>query len=127
MTRRGLYKFNVLTFGMANATACFMRLMNLTLSGLTWLTALVYVDDVVVFAQSFDELTKRLKEVLERIRGAGLKLKPSKCHLYKREIRFLGYIIKDGMVRPDSEKVKVVADWPKPSNLTETRSFVSLA
>jgi Reverse transcriptase (RNA-dependent DNA polymerase) len=48
-------------------------------------TALVYVDDVVVFARSFDELTVRLKEVLDRIREAGLKLKSSKCHLYKRD------------------------------------------
>ena len=78
-------------FGLCNAPATFQRLMERVLVGLQWKTCLVYLDDVVVFAKDVPELSRRLVEVFQRIREAGLKLKPSKCYLFQEETRYLGH------------------------------------
>ena len=75
----GLFEFKVLPFGLNNAPATFQRLMDLLLFELKWKTCLVYLDDVIIFAHTFEEHLHHLKEVFERFREAGLKLKPSKC------------------------------------------------
>ena len=62
-----------------------------------------------------------------RLRTAGLKLKPSKCHLFQKKVKFLGSVVSEAGVEPDPDKVKTVAEWPIPRNLTEVRSFVALA
>ena len=68
---------------------CFTRLMNLPLSELTWTTCLVYLDDIIIWAPSFKEHLRRLRLVFDRIRTAGVKLKPSKCQFLKRDVSFL--------------------------------------
>jgi hypothetical protein len=88
ITRRGCYRFKVLSFGLSGAPSLFQRLMNLVLAGLTWSIALVYLDDIVVFARNFEEHRLRLRTVLERLRVANLKVKPVKCQLFQRKIIF---------------------------------------
>jgi len=78
ITRDGLWKWKVLPFGLTSAPATFQRLMEQVLSGLHWKTLLVYLDDVIVISPDFQTHVDRLREVFERLRGAGLKLKPSK-------------------------------------------------
>jgi len=80
-TRHGLFEFQVMPFGLCNAPGTFQRLMEFVLAGLQWQTCLVYLDDVIVYGQDFDEHLERLREVFNRFRQAGLKLKPSKCFL----------------------------------------------
>ena len=77
----GLYEFNVLLFGLCNGPATFQRLMDLVLAGLQMSQCLVYIDDMImiVVGCTFDEHLCNLREVFRRVRGAGLKLKPSKC------------------------------------------------
>ena len=77
VTRRGQFRFKVLSFGLANAPSLFQRIMDLVLAGLTWSTCLVYVDDVICFASSFEEQVERLRQVFARLSAAGLKLKPA--------------------------------------------------
>ncbi|MEM7494265.1 MAG: reverse transcriptase family protein, partial [Pseudomonadota bacterium] len=72
----GLWEFRVMPFGLCNAPATFERLMEAVLAGLHWKSLLVYLDDVIVFGSSFAEAQRRLTEVLERFRAAGLKLNP---------------------------------------------------
>ena len=127
VTRRGIFKFNVLAYGLCNAPASFQRLMDMVLNGLTWQICLVYLDDVVVFSSTFEDHVSRLQQVFDRFRVARLKLKPSKCKLFQRQIRFLGHIVSAEGVSPDPEKVKAVRDWPVPRNLYEVRAFVALA
>ncbi|KAK4325485.1 hypothetical protein Pmani_003936 [Petrolisthes manimaculis] len=69
---RGLWQFKVMPFGLCNAPAIFERLMDRVLEGLHWQTALIYLDDVIVFGQTFDKELKRLSELLNRIRAAHL-------------------------------------------------------
>ena len=127
VTRKGTYRFKVLSFGLANAPALFQRLMDLVLVGLTWEVCLVYLDDVIIMSETFDEHLCRLKTVFDRLHAANLKLKASKCKLFQREVVFLGHLVTADGVAPDPAKIRAVQNWPRPRNLTETRAFVGLA
>lgn len=113
-------------FGLCNAPATFERLMERVLEGLQWKTALVYLDDVVVFGRTFEEELQRLEDVLLRLRRANLKLSPKKCLLFQQAVPFLGHVISEDGVRTDPLKVRAVAEWPVPTNVGEVRSFVGL-
>ena len=126
ITRKGLFQFRVLPFGLCNAPATFERLMEAVLAGLQWDICLIYLDDIITFGRNFDEAVENLKKVMERLRGAGLKLKPKKCELFAKSVPFLGHIISDEGVATDPEKIKAVQDWPVPINQTEIRSFLGL-
>lgn len=89
ITPDGLYEFKVMPFGLCSAPATFQRVMDTVLSGLKWQTCLVYLDDVIVFAPTFDEHLHRLQTVLEAIKASGLTLKPQKCHFAYEELLFL--------------------------------------
>ena len=123
----GLFEFQVMPFGLCNAPGTFQRLMEFVLAGLQWQTCLVYLDDVIVYGRDFDEHLKRLREVFERLRQAGLKLKPSKCFLLRPRVPYLGHVISTEGVSTDPEKVKAVQQWPVPSKVTDVRSFLGLA
>ena len=127
VTRKGIFGFKVLPFGLCNAPSTFQRLVDLTLAGLTWEVCLAYLDDLVVFSRTFTEHLDRLQLVFDRLEEANLKLKPSKCSLFQERVKFFGSIVSANGVEPDPEKVQAVANWPRPQNLTEVRSFVALA
>ncbi len=111
-------------FGLSNAPATFQRLMELTLSGLQWLTCLIYLDDVIIFGSSFEEHLLRLKEVLGRFRAANLKLKPTKCQLFQDKVTFLGHVVSKDGIQPDPSNTGKVLAWPTPTNVTEVRQFL---
>ena len=127
ITRSGQYRFTVLSMGLANAPSQFQRLMDLVLSGLLWDSCLVYLDDIIVYSVTFSQHLERLAAVFDRLSRADLKLKASKCQLFREEVRFLGHIISKRGIAADPEKVKVVASWPRPRDLHEVRSFLGLA
>lgn len=126
-TNWGLYEFNVMPFGLCGAPSTFQRLMETVLAGLQWDLCLVYLDDIIIFSQSFDEHLVRLKEVFERIRKANLKLKPSKCHLLKSKITCLGHIISQQGIEPDDTKIEAVKNWRTPTSATEIQQFLGFA
>jgi len=95
ITRSGCYRFNVMPFGVTGAPSLFQRLMDFVLCGLSYITCLVYLDDIIVFGRTFDEQLIRLREVFGRIRQANLKLKPSKCSLFRRNVAFLGHVVSE--------------------------------
>ena len=100
--------------------------MERVLAGLQWETGLVYLNDVIIFAQTVEEELQRLEEVLQRLRKAGLKLKPRKCHLLRQSVVYLGHVVSDDGVATDPEKVQVVREWPAPRKVTEVQSFLGL-
>ena len=89
----GLYQFWVMPFGLCNAPATFQRLMEAVLAGLHWSTCLVYLDDILVFSETLEEHFDKLRDVFERLRRAGLKIKPEKCHIFRKEVQYLGHIV----------------------------------
>ena len=125
-TKRGLYQFRVMPFGLCNAPATFERLMETVLSGLQWDICLIYHDDIIVIAKSFDEMLQNLETVFNRLSSAGLKLKAKKCHIFAEQVEFLGHIISTEGIATDPKKVEIVKEWKEPSNITEVRSFVGL-
>jgi hypothetical protein len=126
ITRRGSYRFKVLSFALTNAPSLFQRLIDLVLAGLTWEISLIYIDDIIVFAATFEEHLHRLEMVLQSLRSANLKLKPSKCFLFRRRVSFLGHVVSGAGLEADPEKVAAVVSWPVSRNLTEFIAFVGL-
>jgi len=126
VTRRGIFRWRVMPFGLCNAPATFQRLMDIALSGLNFETCLVYLDDVIIFGNDLDQHIERLRQVLQRLREAHLKLKPSKCQLLRKTVSFLGHVMTPDGVAVDPSKVEDVAAWPVPERLTEVRAFLGL-
>lgn len=122
----GLWEFNVMPFGLCNAPATFQRLMEEVLGGIPFTTCLVYLDDIIVHAATFEELTERLQVIFDRLREAGLKLSPTKCELFQESVQYLGHIISATGSSPDPGKVDAVMKWPQPRNRTEVQSFLGL-
>lgn len=120
----GLFEFKKMSFGLCNAPATFERLMEYVLSGLQWETCLIYLDDIIIFSDTFENHLIRLNEVLVRIKDANLKVTPKKCHLFKKEVKFLGHVISEEGVATDPEKVKAVKTWPVPRDVHAVRSFI---
>jgi len=126
ITRRGCFRYKVMPFGLTCAPSVFQRLMDLVLCGLTYLTCLVYLDDIIVFSSDFDSHIERLREIFDRLRMANLKIHMKKCSLFQKRVDFLGHVITEDGIEVQSDKVKSVQNWPTPRNLTELRSFVGL-
>ena len=82
VTPKGQFRFKVLSFGLANSPSIFQRLITMVLAGLHWDTCLVYIDDIIALGRSFEDRVRNVAQVLQRLRLAGLKLKPSKCRLF---------------------------------------------
>ena len=125
-TRRGLFEFSVMPFGLCNAPATFERLMETVLRGLQFETCLIYLDDIIVFGKTFEEMVDNLSKVFNRLETAGLKLKPKKCVLFARQVEFLGHIVSSEGISTSPAKTKAVESWMVPRNITEVRSFLGL-
>lgn len=89
----GLWQWKVVPFGAMNSPAEFERLMERVFSGLTYVTLLLYLDDIIVFGKTFEVHLKNLAEVLQRLADANLKLNPEKCMLFKTQVSFLGHMV----------------------------------
>ena len=126
-TRNGLFQWNVMPFGLCNAPATFQRLMDRVLAGMQWETCLVYLDDIIVLAKDVPEMLKRLGQVFQRLKHANLKLKPTKCCLFRRQVAYLGHIVSEQGVATDPNKVHKVKTWPTPTSVQEVRRFIGLA
>ncbi len=103
----GLYHFRIMPFGLQGAPATFQRLMDQILQG-TWEFAAAYLDDVVIFSETCEDHCQHLRQVLGRIKAAGLTINPKKCTIAKREIIYLGFVIGGGVIRPQLDKVATI-------------------
>jgi len=101
--------------------------MSIVLRDLLWVVWLCYLDDIVVFARSPEELLERLRIVLDRLRDVGLKAKPSKCELFKPEIKFLGHMVSVDGIDPLPDKLEAIRNWSVPHCLRDVRAFFGLA
>ena len=75
--------------------------MDAVLAGLKWNILLVYIDDVLVYSQTFEDYLRDLEVVLDRFIKANMQLKPSKCHLFQKELLYLGHLVSSDGIRPD--------------------------
>lgn len=111
-------------FGLSGATSTFQRLMHIILESENWKSCLIYIDDVIIYAKTFKEHLDRVKIVLQRLKEAGVKLSPKKCHLFKENIKFLGHVISSKGIATDKDKTSAVNNWEKPKTKDELRTFL---
>ena len=126
-THKVLFEFVRMPFGLCNAPATFHRVMQVVLAGLEWRSCFVYLDDILIASKTFEEHLDHLREVFDRLRKAGLRLKPKKCLLLRREVPYLGHVISKEGIRPDPAKTEKVHRFPTPVDETKVRQFLGLA
>ena len=120
----GFYKCKRMPFGLTNAPATFQRLMENCLGDLNLHWCIIYLDDIVIFSKDPASHLKRLEAVFWKLEEAGLKLKPSKCELFRRKLAYLGHVISAEGVATDEGKIEAIRNWPTPTNVTEVQSFL---
>lgn len=126
ITPNGLYEFTTMPFGLHGAPATFQRLMDCVLQGSEEFVAAL-LDDIIIFSQTWTEHLHHVREVLERLRKAGLTARPSKCHFGMEEVVYLGHVVGGGKVKPTESKVQAVKDFPRPKTKTDVRAFLGLS
>ncbi|KAG1929738.1 gag-pol fusion protein [Pimephales promelas] len=124
-TPLGLFHFTVLPFGLHGAPATFQRMMDRVLQGGEECSA-AYLDDVVIFSNTWTDHIRHLKQTLERIQSAGLTLNVGKCRWAQREACYLGYLLGNGQLKPQVSKVEAIHRSPPPRTKKEVRSFLGL-
>ncbi|RVW22924.1 Retrovirus-related Pol polyprotein from transposon 17.6 [Vitis vinifera] len=126
-TRYGHYEFLVMPFGLTNAPAAFMDLMNRVFKPYLDQFVVVFIDDILVYSRSREEHEGHLSIVLQTLRDKQLYAKLKKCEFWLDRISFLGHVVSNDGISVDPGKVDAVANWRRPSTVTEIRSFLGLA
>ena len=116
----------MLPFGCTTPPSVFQRPMHLVLCGLTNITCLVNLLDIIVYTNNFETHLSRVREVFSRLRAANLKLHANKCCLFQRHVTFLGHVLSERGIKVQDNKIATVRDWPTPRTLPELRSFLGL-
>ena len=120
----GFYEYNRMPFGLTNAPATYQRVMEACLGDLHLNICHIYLDDLIVYGRTFEEHLDRLQRVFQKLREAGLKLTPKKCHLFKGKVKYVGHIVSAEEIEPDPEKIQKAMDWPTPTSKEEVRPFL---
>ena len=120
----GFFEYNRMPMGLANAPATYQRVMEECLGDLHLRICFIYLDDIIIFAKSFEEHLERLQMVFEKLREAGIKLSPKKCSLLMKRVRYVGHIVSESGIEPDGEKIAKVLDWPTPTSREQVRQFL---
>src|SRR6266542_566597 len=126
VTPWGLYQFNVMLFGLTNAPATFQRLMNYVLHDYLNDFVVVYLDNILVCSDTFDEHINHLRKVFIKLREANLMIKLKKCKFGQRKIKFLGHTIGTDGLRIDPENIEKIINCPVPTDVTGVRKFMGL-
>ena len=111
----GKYEFLQVPFGLAQAPAFFLHLMNKVL------------DDIIIFSNTEEEHLAHIEEIFRRLEAADLKMKRSKCDFFKKHIHYLGHLISADGIQPLKDKLHNIRDMPAPCSSKEVKQFLSLA
>jgi hypothetical protein len=126
ITKTGLYDWNVMPFGLKNATNTFTRTMSLVFKELGDKFLKVFVDDLNVHSECWEDHLRHLDAVLSKLREVNLKLNLGKCCFATRSITFLGHVVSCEGTRPDPNKIAAVIHFLVPKTVTNVRSFLGL-
>nr|ABF96299.1 retrotransposon protein, putative, Ty3-gypsy subclass, expressed [Oryza sativa Japonica Group] len=126
-TRYGLFECTVMSFGLTNAPAFFMNLMNKVFMEYLDKFVVVFIDDILIYSRTKEEHEEHLRLALEKLREHQLYAKFSKCEFWLSEVKFLGHVISAGGVAVDPSNVESVTNWKQPKTVSEIRSFLGLA
>jgi Reverse transcriptase (RNA-dependent DNA polymerase) len=124
-TNKGLFEPTVMFFGMCNSPATFQAMIDdIFMTMIDNRLVIVHMDDILIFANMKEELEWITKLVLEKLREHNLFLKAKKCEFCQTRIEYLGMIIEEGRISIDAVKLGGIRDWPVPTTLKQTQSFL---
>ena len=122
-----LFEFERMPFEVCNGPATFSRLMSKCFGDLNLIWLIIFLDDLLVYSKTIDEMLDRVAVVFGRLKKYGLKIKPNKVHLFQKEVCHLGYHISEKGISTDPEKVSAITEWGIPDNDKDLHSFLGLA
>ena len=128
ITPWGFYEWVRVPFGLMNAPACFQRFMESCLEGYRDVFSIPYLDDLLIYSPTFQDHLKHLKLILQRLRKHGIKIKPSKCQFFKRQVSYLGRLISSDGYTLDPKSIDSITSKirRKPQTVSELRSLLGL-
>ena len=126
-TRYGLHEYTVMSFGLTNAPAYFMYLMNSIFFKELDVFVIIFIDDILIFSKTEEEHAEHLCIILQRLRDHRLYAKFSKCEFWLMKISFLRHVLSENGIEVDPGKVEDVLNWAQPQNVKEVRGFLGLA
>ena len=124
ITHQGLMRYKRCPYGLKSLPQAFQKVMEAVLRGLSGVQ--VYLDDVIIFAQSSSQHEARLAAVMERLRQHRITLNMEKCKMRQREVEFLGFTISQQGVAVNSNRVQALRDMPPPRGLKELQAMLGL-
>ncbi|UYV73881.1 K02A2.6-like [Cordylochernes scorpioides] len=123
-THRGLYRYNRLPFGISPASAIFQRCMDSLFHDVP--NTVIYLDDIFIGSKDEQEHYRILKMIFDKLKELNFTLNKEKCLFLKKDICFLGHIINEDGVRPDSKKLEALERCKKPFDKTSLKSFLGM-
>ncbi len=126
ISHKGLFEFNVMPFGLCNATATFQRMMDEVVEDIDWEVGSDYVDDLMNATSTFEEHLVTLQKIFDRLNKFGLTMKLEKCKFCKTKLVFLGHEVSMDGIRPNPKKVSAIEKILPPIDLTGLRRFLGL-
>jgi hypothetical protein len=125
-TNWNLFQYTRVPFGLATGAQVLTRLLDQVFQDLKFDFVYHYLDDIVIYSEDFDSHVEHIRLVLERLRQAGLTVKPEKFVLATKEISFLGHLVSADGVRIDPERTKSIRDFPVPKDVKSVSRFVGM-
>jgi exodeoxyribonuclease III len=126
-TPEGLFHWNVMPFGLKNATAQFTRFVHKVVGRMRFSCVVVYCDDIVCHSPSFEQHLVDVGNLLDRLNKWGVVLKTTKCFYFHRKLEFLGHTVSNEGIAPNENKVRAIVEMPMPATADQIRSFIGQA
>jgi hypothetical protein len=127
VSKYGLYQYTVMSFGLTNAPAYFIYLMNKVFMEYLDKFVVVFIDDILVYSRSEEEHEEQLRLALQKLWENRLYAKLSKCEFWMKQVAFLGHVISKGGTSVDPSKIQDVLSWNAPTSVDDSQSFLGLA
>ncbi|KPJ14174.1 Retrotransposable element Tf2 155 kDa protein type 1 [Papilio machaon] len=125
VTQEGHYQWTCLPFGLKTSPAIFQRILSNILRKYKLTEfAVNYIDDILVYSKTFTEHIDHLTQLLEAIKKEGFRLKFTKCTFASNSVKYLGHIIQNNTVRPVTNNLVAIQDFPTPKNQKNVRQFL---
>jgi hypothetical protein len=116
----------MVSFGLTNAPAYFMNMMNKVFMEELDRFVVVFIDDILIYSETAEEHEEHLRIVLERLRQQKLYANFIKCEFWMEKVAFLGHVLSAEGITVDLSKVESIIKWEQPLNMTDVRSFLGM-